>query len=200
MLALEARRTRRWEAAIMMRADHLVTLTERDRDIACALSGRRDVTVRYPTTSATTDDLRHARGPVKPGSVVFVGQMSRRENEDAAVWFIDSVWPEVVRACPHARLTIAGADPSPQLYRRQNAHVSVTGYIENISEVLGTAALSVAPLRMGSGIKMKVVQSIEAGVPTVATPVGAEGVRPSPLLHVADTVGSFASTCIRLLK
>ncbi|MGH8020351.1 MAG: glycosyltransferase [Opitutaceae bacterium] len=65
---------------------------------------------------------------------------------------------------------------------------------------LDIAALSIAPLRMGSGIKIKVVQSIEAGIPTVATPIGAEGVRPSPLLHVADSIGAFASTCIRLLQ
>lgn len=59
--------------------------------------------------------------------------------------------------------------------------------------------LAVAPLRQGGGIKIKVIEYLAAGIPTVASPVGAEGVRPSPLLRVCADSAEFVSACLDIL-
>jgi glycosyltransferase involved in cell wall biosynthesis len=196
---LEARRTRSWERRILARPDRLLTLTERDRATIQRLCGRRDVEVRYPEPSAFVRSIRRSRETIERGTVLFFGQMSRQENEDAAIWFIEAIWPDVRRAHPSARLIVAGADPTPAVRARAREDIVCTGYVERPEDLLAKAQLSIAPLRLGAGIKIKVVDALAAGIPTVATSIGAEGVRPSELLTIADDATGFGRACVRLL-
>jgi glycosyltransferase involved in cell wall biosynthesis len=197
---VEAKRTKRWEAGILHAADGVLTLTERDRETAQRLSGRADVGVRYPTVPRRLENIRRDSATIDPHLVLFFGLLSRAENEDAVLWFVREVWPEVMKARPRARFVVAGAAPTESLTRLRAERVSMIGYVEDPVALLSRAAVAVAPLRMGAGIKIKVVEALAAGLPTVATPIGAEGVRPSPLLTVADSASDFARACIERLS
>ncbi|HZZ18692.1 MAG TPA: glycosyltransferase [Opitutaceae bacterium] len=196
----EARRTRLWEATTIASATEVFTLTEKDRYAAEKISGRNDIVVRYPEVEQIYHTIRKIRGPhISRGMILFWGQMSRTENEDAVVWFVQEILPSIRLARPHARLVIAGANPGQSVMRLACDHVEVTGFVPDPIPIFQAAEIAVAPLRLGAGIKIKVAEYVAAGVPTVVTSIGAEGIRPSHLLHVSDQATGLIKLCVNLL-
>ncbi len=198
--AWESRRTRRWEATVLRRPERLLTLNEKDRDLIRDCCGRTDVEVRYPVADIRYREVVRSPATVRPDTMLFWGLMSRSENEDAVTWFVREVLPLIHRSRPAARFLIAGANPGPAVQALAGPKVEVLGFVEDPLPLFSSVALAVAPLRLGSGIKIKVIEYLAAGIPTVATAAGAEGIRPSPLLTVADSAGELAANCLRVLE
>jgi len=196
---VEASRTRYWEARTLRRATRLVTLTEKDRSTIERLTGRSDVVVRYPQVSRIYESVCRRAEHIQEGSILFWGLMSRDENRDAVNWFCREVFPAILASVPMAIFIIAGADPGPDIQRLAGRSVRVLGFVDDPGKLFATVALAVAPLRLGSGIKIKVVEYLAARIPTVATTVGAEGVALSPWLRVEDDAERFAAACIECL-
>ena len=198
-LRWEAGRTRRWEASVLAKAGRVLTLNEKDRELIRACSGRTDVEVRYPVVDDCYRRVRRDPARVERETLLFWGQMSRQENVDAARWFVEAVLPRIRVMHPGVRLLIAGAAPAEGVRSLAGNGVEVLGFVEDPVTLFERVGVAVAPLRLGSGIKIKVIESLAAGIPTVATPVGAEGVRPDPLLSVAETAEDFARSCCERL-
>jgi glycosyltransferase involved in cell wall biosynthesis len=197
---LEAARTRTWEKTILEDADQLITLNEKDRDTIAQFAKRSDVTVRYPVVEKRFYNISRREEQRDVGTILFWAMMSRAENEDAALWFASKILPEILKSVPKARFVIAGANPTDAIRNLASASVQVLGFVEDPIPLFASVHLAVAPLRMGSGIKIKVVEYLAASIPTVATSVGSEGIRSSPLLHVADDPAAFAVECIKILQ
>jgi glycosyltransferase involved in cell wall biosynthesis len=195
LLQWEAARTRRWESRVLRRATRILTLNEKDRNLIVQISGRTDVEVRYPTVDECFRQVSRDPSGIERDTILFWGHMSRMENVDAALWFAGSILPRIQRIRPAARLLIAGAAPAPEVVSLAGGNVEVLGFVEDPVRLFSRVSLGVAPLRLGSGIKIKVIEYLAARIPTVATPVGAEGVRPSPYLNVAETEEEFAACC-----
>lgn len=196
----EANRTKRWEAGIVRQAKEVLTLTEKDQQVAQDIAGRRDITVRYPEVDKIYYDIGKARGPhITRGKILFWGQMSRQENEDAVIWFVREILPLIRSQRPHAKLVIAGANPSEAVLHLAGDKVEVTGFVDDPVSQFTSTEIAIAPLRLGAGIKIKVAEYLAAQVPTVATTVGAEGIRSSPLLHTTNDAIGFSQACISLM-
>ena len=107
--------------------------------------------------------------------VCFVGNMGYAPNEDGALWFIRDVWPRVKQQVPKAVFAAVGGQPRKALQRLHNGEdILVTGWVPEIEPYLRNARVSVAPLRVASGMQNKVALALSLGVPVVATP-GAVG-------------------------
>ena len=133
--------------------------------------------------------------------VVFVGAMAYAPNVAAMRYFTDEVLPIVRRTRPGARLTIVGRDPAPVVRAMASEGVDVTGEVDDVRPYLARAAVFVAPMVSGSGIKNKVLEAMAMGRPVVATPLAIEGL---PLRHgenvlVADGAAGLADAIHRLL-
>jgi glycosyltransferase involved in cell wall biosynthesis len=191
------------EQRVLRALDTAVVLSEKDR----ALLTRRSDDSRIVVVSPPLDDEDMPDGPqLEPlgrPEVLFVGALSRYENDDAARWLLCEIWPQVLGEVPDARLTIAGAEPSPAL--RQEAErfddVELTGYVPSLSLYYQRAAVVVAPMRLGAGVKLKSVIAMMWGLPIVATHVGAEGV-PGQQVFVAveDESEGFSKAVVDVLK
>ena len=110
---------------------------------------------------------------------VFIGQLSMPHNDDGLRSFLTNVWPLVLAARSDAQLTVVGRCPRPPLTSLLGQYadsVTLAGFVPDLSEVLASAAALISPLRFGSGIKLKVIEALGAGIPVVATTAGAEGV------------------------
>jgi glycosyltransferase involved in cell wall biosynthesis len=139
-----------------------------------------------------------------PGRLLFLGAMGRKLNVDAALYFYRKVFPVVRERFPDAQFWIVGGNP-PEALRELCAldpSVRVTGFVEDIGECYASASVFVAPILIGGGIIVKVLDAMAAGVPVVTTTFGNEGIRAETGvdLFVADTPEDFASKVIMLLE
>jgi glycosyltransferase involved in cell wall biosynthesis len=191
------------EKRVMKFLDTAVVLSEKDKVLLERRGGSAAITVVAPPL----DDIDMPEDP-RPtrregAEVLFVGALWRIENEDAARWMLDEIWPQVRTAVPGARLTIAGGGPSPALERCAARYddVQLTGYVKSLSPQYARASVVVAPMRLGAGVKLKSVVAMLWGIPVVATEVGAEGVAgPDVFVAVENDGVAFAKAVVQVLR
>lgn len=178
----------RWKAALAAERrmfphfDAIAVLSEKDRDLIARISPAAEPFVLRPWLTPVASE--HPPVPALKGSgatgptVLFTGAMWRRENDDAACWLVNEVWPAVITEVPDARLVIAGARPSETLRSAatRGEHIEITGFVEDLDTYYAEADVFACPLRFGAGVKFKTIAAQLAGLPIVSTRVGAEGV------------------------
>lgn len=123
------------------------------------------------------------RRPAVPPEIVFLGRLNIPHNDDAICSFVGMAMGELERRCPGIRLRIIGTRPSDRLRALAAEHPSSVvfeGFVEDLDGVFATACASIAPLRFGSGIKIKLLDALARGVPTLATGVAVEGIPVGP--------------------
>jgi glycosyltransferase involved in cell wall biosynthesis len=135
------------------------------------------------------------------GRLIFSGNMNFPPNYESAIWFIDQVFPAVLRVHPDAEFVVAGANPVPQLLSRANDRIRVTGFIEDMGAEIAASSLYVAPMIMGGGFKNKVVEALINRTFVAATPMAVEFLEPETRsqMLVADSAQSLASHIIHYL-
>ena len=110
--------------------------------------------------------------------LLFVGGFNHPPNTDAIVWFCKEVLPLVVTSEPDVILHVVGSNAPSQILSLAGKNVVVHGFVsdEELSTLYDSIKLSVVPLRYGAGVKGKVLEAMDKGVPVVTTEVGAEGI------------------------
>lgn len=109
-------------------------------------------------------------------NIMFVGS-THGPNKDGLIWFIDKIFPIVLKKIPDIVLNIVGGSPSNEIKKRAGDHIKLLGYLseEELNQLYISSKISIAPLRYGAGIKGKVVDAIYHSTPVVTTDIGAEG-------------------------
>jgi GT2 family glycosyltransferase/glycosyltransferase involved in cell wall biosynthesis/SAM-dependent methyltransferase len=141
--------------------------------------------------------------PEEPNSLVFVGYFKHEPNVDAAYWLINGIIPKVLRRFPDVRLYLVGNEPPAEIESRLNGlNVSVTGWVPDIRPYLGRCAVFVAPLRLGAGMRGKVLEAWAMERPVVCTSVACAGIQAQHERNVlvADDENAFADQICRLLQ
>jgi len=141
--------------------------------------------------------------------VGYIGHLGWQPNVIGLDWFCQKVWPLVRARVPNARMTIAG----PGLNKRQDGTVeppplwvapgiTIVGYVESLEDFYRDNLIMIAPAFGGSGVRMKILETISAGMPTVTTTDGAAGLnlKNGREVLIADDPSSFAEHMIRLLE
>jgi glycosyltransferase involved in cell wall biosynthesis len=165
---MEVALLRRQERRVMSAYDAVVVVSETDR--ARLPSGTADVLL-CPNGCDDRPALPVAAEPV----AVFIALMGWTPNADAAAWLVTDVWPLVQATIPHARLQLIGRDPTSSVRDLAGPGVEVTGTVPEVLPYLEKATVALAPLRMGGGSRLKVLEALSSGRPVVATSVGVEG-------------------------
>jgi sugar transferase (PEP-CTERM/EpsH1 system associated) len=138
----------------------------------------------------------------REGELLLFGNMDFLPNIDAAVRFARHILPRVQRRFPAARFTVVGTDPVEEVRALAALPgVEVTGRVPELRPYLARASMLVAPMRLGAGIKNKVLEALAAERPVVTTPRAAEAVHPeaAALLQLAESDGDFAEAVCALL-
>lgn len=199
---LQARRVRRDEIAVCRSVDLCAPVSDAD-----LVELRREAGDGIPAVVVTPGvdcDLFTPVTPVEAGpEILFVGSMGYAPNVDAAEYFCRDILPRIAAVVPGVHVSIVGANPSPPVARlAADSRVTVTGFVPDVRPYYARAAAAVVPLRVGGGIRMKILEGMALGVPMVSTAVGAEGLG---LVHdrdllLADSPDAFAAAVIRLLR
>ena len=153
----------------------------------------------YWSRDAVTPEIELAGGE----SVVFDGTMDFRPNVDAVLWFVNEVWPTIHAERPNARFYIVGRKPVPEVAAlNETPGVAVTGAVEDTRTWVAGATVYVVPMRMGGGVRLKVLQAMAMGCALVSTSMGAEGidVRPGKDMLMSFSPQGFAQAVLLLLS
>jgi sugar transferase (PEP-CTERM/EpsH1 system associated) len=194
-------RLKGYEADVCRCADRVVAVSEADRDAILAVAP--GVTINVVPNGVDLDEYTGYNGPVEPCDLVFTGKMDFRPNVDAMLWMGREVWPLIQRRRPESRMAIVGQRPHPRLEPlRDDTGITITGWVPDVRPYIAGATVYVAPLRVGGGTRLKLLQAMAMGAAIVATSLGAEGF---PVTHgrellLADTPGDFAQAVLRLLE
>ena len=156
--------------------------------------------VRIPLGMALPE---HPLNPLghSPPSLLFVGNFGHPPNADAAVRLISAIFPRVQARFPELVLHIVGEQPAPRVRQMANANVIVTGPVPDVTPYLDRAALVVVPLRLGGGMRVKVLEALAAGKAVIASPLAVEGldVVDGEHVFVAESDPQFCDAIAQLL-
>ena len=193
--------------------DGLTIISETDSE---AIPHKKSGEIRIVPNGVDTDyfnpDFRNTDGEAagsmthKPQyDIVFTGNMSYAPNVDAARYLVEEVMPLVWASCPGAKVLIAGADPRPAVRALANKgpkdSVTVSGRMDDIRTAYTSAAVFVAPMRIGSGMQNKLLEAMAMHRPCVTTSLAASpiGAVAGEHLFVGDSADELASLIAQLM-
>ena len=209
-LRREARSMARAEGECYRRFDHLLTVTPEDRAAIENLLPAGAAPQRWTMPICVDADAPPlVRQPAARG-LLLLGGLHWPPNADAARWFLHEIWPLVRQQAPQARLFIVGARPPADLQAAASASdpatapdgaVIVPGYGTDPQPYLAASAALIVQLRSGGGMRVKIVEALQWGLPVISTTIGCEGIEATPGrdLMVADTPAALAAAAVQLL-
>ncbi len=201
---LEGKRVKQAEVEICQRAD-LVFASPNDIDSLVSAGAEPQ---KFRETYHLGDDSQLALPSIRFGdttkTLLYVGTLNWEANVDGLLWFMEHVWPTVSQQEPTAVVKIVGSKPDPRLLEaaKQHSRIEFTGFVEDLEPLFSSSRLFLAPLRFGSGIKVKVLNAMCRGLPTITTPVGAEGLAAVHGAHlsITDTADAMIASILNLMN
>jgi sugar transferase (PEP-CTERM/EpsH1 system associated) len=199
-------RLRQFERQVCLSSKHVIAVSKKDKAALARLA--REVEERITVLPHGVDTEYWSREAgfapmlLPPNSIVFDGTMDFRPNVDAAAWFVKEVWPSVKAERPNARFFIVGRNPAPKVQALANEPgVTVTGAVDDTRPWVAGATVYVVPMRIGGGVRLKVLQAMAMGCAIVSTPMGAEGidVENGREMVMAGSARQFAQATLSLL-
>ena len=200
--SLNWRKIRREEVAAWRAFDGVVFTSVPDEERArshvpsiqsCVVSNAVDVDYFRPRPDDAACDGR---------TVLFFGTFNYFPNRDAVLFFLREVWPRLAASHPEARLKLIGADPPKEVLAHAGPRVEVVGMVDDLRPHLAEAAVAIAPLLIGGGTRLKIVEAMAMAKAVVSTSLGAEGIAAEPgrEIALADDPADFAATLKRVLE
>jgi glycosyltransferase involved in cell wall biosynthesis len=199
----EIERVAGWEAVSWEKSDLILYPSQEEVEEVRATRPDREVAV-LPLSCVPEEEIAQAitKTPFyKRHGLLFVGGFAHKPNKDAILWFLDHVFPEILKEFPGMKVVIAGSDPPEEVRSLESSSVRVLGRIsdEELRDCHSKVRLTIAPLRIGAGVKGKVVESLKMGVPVATTSIGIQGLEGAErAIAVGDTPSELARAVISL--
>lgn len=201
---LETQALRRYESRVLRTVDGIIAISKAD---ATAFQGLAGATATVVPTYIELAPKREEQSDAP--ALAYTGLLAWQPNAQGLDWFCEKVWPLVRNRVTDATLTIAG----PGLRRNPDGKLEVpakwvmpgittVGYVDRLEDVYRESIAMIAPIVGGSGVRMKLLESMRAGMPTVTTTDGAAGlnVEDGREMMIADDPIRFAESVVRLLS
>jgi len=195
----ELRHLRAFERDRSNAFDAVVALSDVDRQRLEALGVRVPIVVAPPAVDA------EEAVPDGPGrrNVVYLGTQHWPPIADGLRWYLGAVHPHLAPQLGKAQVVLAGPQPPQDIQETaERSGVRVLGYVENTEPVYRNTAVFMVPLRIGGGVRLKILHALVRGLAVVSTTAGCEGLDlvPGEHLLVADDPHEFASAILRVLR
>jgi glycosyltransferase involved in cell wall biosynthesis len=200
---IQRNRMARYEGMVCRESAHVVAVSGQDAQRFRTLFQAQRVSevptgVDVPSFTPPND-----RPPEHKADLVFVGSMDWLPNIDGCNYFVREILPLIRRKRPDCTLAIVGRSPGSGILEmaRADSKILISGTVPEIRPYFWGSSVSIVPLRIGGGTRLKIFEAMAAQVPVVSTTIGAEGlpVVNGRNLYLADTPEAFAQHCLELL-
>jgi glycosyltransferase involved in cell wall biosynthesis len=206
-------KTLNWEKTMWKRATACVALTNEDKISMERLESNIDVRM-IPNGSdhqkkmddapptLVSNNFEHSIIKDNSPSILFVGNFAYQPNVDAALYFSRDIFPLILKSVPNVKLFLVGNAPPPEICSlTSNRQIEVSGGVASLIPFYKQTDVVVCPLRIGGGVKVKVLEALGFGKAIVTTSIGAQGLDLSThrAVSVADEMTDFAENVVRLL-
>ena len=141
-----------------------------------------------------------------PGSrtLLFCGSLDMPANRDALTYFFDAIWPKLISRLEKVEIYVVGRKPPTWLTQLSatDHRIHVPGFVDDVRPYFRNATAFVCPIRDGGGTRLKILDSLAMGVPVIATPFAASGLKLEHHKHIllADTPDDFVHSVEQLLS
>ncbi len=211
---IDARKMLSYEVQVCKYFDKVTFASEVDRTLLTSYLKKRKINVSTDLIPNGVDTKHYVPTKTKKYSkptVVFLGNFRYFANTDAAFYFVRNIWP-IITSKIDAHLYIVGPLLpkgiqrllSNDVAKLNTENITVTGFVEEDvkKSILSKSWISVAPIRIGSGTKLKILESMAIGTPVIATPVGIEGIDAidNSSVMIGESPQQVANKIIKLLK
>jgi glycosyltransferase involved in cell wall biosynthesis len=166
--------TRRFESFMFRPFGRTIVLTEEDKAELLGINPNLKIEVIPNGIDLDYFDGRQAQRHA--ATLLFVGNYEYFPNVDAALLLANQILPAVRRKIPNARLQLVGNAPPPEILALASETIEVTGRVPDIRPYYAQASVFVCPLRIGAGIKNKLLEAMAMTLPIVASPLSIEGI------------------------
>ncbi|MFI6233400.1 glycosyltransferase family 4 protein [Micromonospora sp. NPDC050784] len=155
----------------------------------------------YLVRSPCDFSVQRQQGPIAP-TVLFVGRLSYEANVNGLMWFVRECWQGIRDAVPDARLRIVGTDPPKAVQALVGNGIELHANAPAVEPYYSDAAVAIAPIFRGTGVQLKLIQAMSAGVPSVTTSMVADraGVQDGVHVSVADDSAGWIAKVAALLS
>lgn len=200
-VSLQLEAARRFEAGMFKGYGRVVVLTEKDADALRRLDASLPLVVIPNGIDLDFFTPDPTLAPDSTPNIVFVGNYEYSPNAEGAHWLATEIFPQVQRRIAGVQLYLVGNAPPPTLTALNSGPIHVTGRVPDVRPYLQRASAFVSPLRVGAGIKNKILEAMAMGAPIVATPLSADGIglREGEHILFGESADQLAEAIVRLL-
>ena len=165
---------RRYESWMFTPYDRAVVIAAPDKEMLLSLQPKLKIDVIPNGIDLERFQIQDAQRA--PHTLLFVGSYDYLPNQDAVRLLASQTLPAVHQQIPQAKLQLVGRNPPDWMRGLANGHIEVTGEVDAVQPYLAQGTVFVCPLRLGAGLKNKVLEALAMGIPVVATPLSADGI------------------------
>lgn len=166
-----ARQFERW---MFTPYDRTVVIAEPDKVMLESIQPQLNVDVI--SNGIDLESFQIADTAREPSTLLFVGNYEYPPNQDAVKLLVEDIFPRVRAHIPDATLQLVGNKPPDWMQAYANDQIEVTGRVPDVQPYLARGTVFVCPLRIGAGLKNKVLEALAMGIPVVATPLSVDGI------------------------
>ncbi|PNE05756.1 glycosyltransferase family 4 protein [Priestia megaterium] len=203
-LKLQHKKLYKYESEIVSLFEKIYTITEEDKKRLYSMNSKVEITNLPAGVDVSKYFPMENENETDYPTLVFLGTMSWLPNINGIEWFLDEVFPGVLKVHPNTKLYIVGKNPPEKIYRYQKQYaenIVITGYVEDERDYVVLADAFIVPLRIGGGMRIKILNALAMRKPVVTTTIGVEGINLGDnSLLVADSSEEFLNATLKLIQ
>ena len=193
------RTLRRYEMSILDKVDGIAAITYTDAAFFRKVTATPVIDIPFSVDIEKFDPVFEV-GDVP--TFYHIGSMNWMPNEEGIKWFLNNVWDEVLKRVPEAKIYLAGRNMPKWLLKTKKKNVVVVGEVPDAHEFVNQHNVAIVPLFSGSGMRIKIIESMALGKTVITTMIGAEGIQYTEFedIIIADNEHKMIESICRLYK
>jgi glycosyltransferase involved in cell wall biosynthesis len=192
-LSILAKQLRKYEIATLQKVDGIATISLQDE------YNFKQLTIQSPIrTIPVAMASLEKRNDYSPDTFFFIGSMNWEPNKEAVQLLLNTIFPLIKKEIPNAQLILAGSFMPQDLLAHQQDGVKIIGFVDDLKLFFNSNGILLSPIQSGSGVRVKLIEAMNMGLPIISTSKGAEGIPQEGQLIIEDNPNDFAEKAVQL--